>query len=57
MPVSQVLIDYSGRLTVGAIYPGTQQFSGYMQDVRFYTRKLTEVYVSSWNSLLLKNII
>ena len=40
---SQVIIDNDGHLTVGAIYPGQDQFSGYLQDVRVYSRKLTDV--------------
>ncbi|XP_052793587.1 adhesion G-protein coupled receptor V1-like [Mya arenaria] len=46
LPASQVLMDYTGRLTVGAVYPGNQQFSGYMQDVRIYTRKLSKDEIS-----------
>lgn len=42
LAISQSVIDYSGRLTVGAKYPGVDQFSGYLQDVRIYDRRLTD---------------
>ena len=40
---SQVVLDNGGPLTVGAIHPGRDQFSGFLQDVRIYSRKLTVV--------------
>ena len=38
---AQVLIDNVGVLAVGAISDGKEQFAGYLQDVRIYSRKLT----------------
>ncbi|XP_053405379.1 adhesion G-protein coupled receptor V1-like [Mercenaria mercenaria] len=41
----QTIIDNFGSLTVGAKYPGSDQFSGYLQDVRVYNRKFTDAEI------------
>ena len=43
LALAQALIDFdNGRLSAGAKFPGTEQFAGYLQDVRVYIRKLTD---------------
>jgi hypothetical protein len=43
LATAQSVIDFdNGRLSAGAKYPGTEQFSGYLQDVRVYNRKFTD---------------